>query len=128
VVEFGINDSLLGKAYRTVRINDTLFMGVGTNRWVDNGIETDNSFLMFYNKQGEETGHKLIYGSGINPDIEQNLIADIEQIDQTKYLCSVVIGEEYQGAPFGELVIDTAGNVYNYAIRENAAGGGYLHG
>jgi hypothetical protein len=123
VVEFGISDSLLGKAYRTVQINDSLFMGVGTNRWVDNGIETDNSFLMFYNKNGDEISHKLIYGSDISPEIHQNLIFGIVQIDQKKYLCAVGIGEEYQGSNYGELVIDTAGNVYNYAIRENSEGG-----
>jgi len=124
VVEFGISDSLLGKAYGTIQLNDSILMGVGSNRYIENGEVTSNSFLMFYNRDGIETGHKIIDGSDIAPGLHQNFIFDIERIDQTNFLCAAVIGEEYQGAPFGEMVIDTAGNVYNYAIRENATGGG----
>ena len=123
IVEFGISDSLLGKAYGTYQLNDSIYMGFGTNRYAENGQITDNSFIMYYNRDGIETGHHIIDGSDIAQGINQNLIDDIERIDQTKFLCAAAIGEEYQGVPYGEMVIDTAGNVYYYKIRENTMGG-----
>ena len=122
IVEFGIADSLLGKAYGTYQLNDSIYMGFGPNRYIDNGQITENSFVMFYNKDGVETGHQIIDGPEIAQGINQNNIWDVERIDQTKFLCAAGIGEEYQGVPFGEMVIDTAGNVYNYEIRENSTG------
>ena len=123
IVEFGINDSLLGKAYGTYQLNDSTYMGFGTNRYAENGQITDNSFIMFYNRDGIETGHHIIDGPEIAQGINQNFIDDIECIDQTKFLCAAGIGEVYQGCPFGELIVDTAGIVYNYKIRENTSGG-----
>jgi len=123
VVEFGINDSLLGIAYSTIQINDSLFMGTGTNRYVENGEVTDNSFLMFYNKDGTEVKHEIIDGSDIGQDIHQNKIVNIERISETRFLCTSCIGEGFQGSYYGEMVIDTIGNVHNYTIRENTWGG-----
>ena len=79
---------------------------------------------MYLNRDGVETGHHVIDGSDIAPNINQNLINDIERIDPSKFLCAAGIGEAYQGVPWGELVIDTSGNVYNYSIRENTWGSG----
>ncbi len=123
IVEFGISDSLLGKAYGSYQLNDSIYMGFGTNRYAENGNITDNSFIMYYNRDGVETGHHIINGPEIAPGINQNFIDDIERIDQTKFLCAAGIGEEYQGCPYSEMVIDTAGNVHNYALRENTVGG-----
>jgi len=124
IVEFGISDSLLGKAYGTYQLNDSIYMGFGANRYVENGLITENSLIMFYNRDGVETGHAIIDGSDIAQGINQNNIRGIERIDQEKFICAAGIGEEYQGAPYGEMVIDITGEVYNYAIREHTSGTG----
>jgi hypothetical protein len=125
VLEYGICDSLLGIAYSTTQINDTIFMGVGKNRYVKDGINTHRSFLMFYNDKGEELKHHLIDGSEIDTNIIQNFIFDIEKIENDKYVCAMGIGEVYQGGNCGDMIIDTAGNVYDYRVRENSTGGGF---
>ncbi len=119
VVEFGINDSLLGIAYNTIQINDSLFMGIGTNRVNDNGHLTDNSFLMFYDNKGNEIKHHVVHGSEISPDIHQNLLCDVKKIEGEKYLCTACLGDGYMGSPMGEMIIDTSGFVYDFRIREN---------
>ncbi len=123
IVEFGIQDSLLGKAYGTYQLNDSIYMGYGTNRYVENGYITDNSFIMYYNRDGVETGHHIIDGPDITSGINQNFIDDAERIDQEKFLFAAGIGEVYQGCPYSEIIIDTAGNVHNYTLRENTCGG-----
>ncbi len=60
VVEFGIADSLLGKAASVIAINDTLFMGVGRYRFHTNGYPDKNSWLMFFNHKGEQLGYHTI--------------------------------------------------------------------
>lgn len=79
VLEYGISDSLLGIAYSTTQINDTIFMGVGKNRYVKDGINTHRSFLMFYNDKGEQLKHHLI-DAEIDTNIIQNFIFDITAV------------------------------------------------
>ena len=124
VVEFGINDSLLGISYSSIQISDSVFMGVGTNRVIENGNLTDRSFLMFYDSKGNEVKHHVIKGSDIAPEIHQNKIYEIEKVNEELYVCAVGIGEQYSGSPMGEMIIDTAGNVFDYEIRQYSGGGG----
>lgn len=123
VIEFGIADSLLGKAYESIPLNDSVYMGVGIHRFNDNGNLAGNTFLMFYNDQGEETGHKIIKNEQFAPEIKQNFIYDIDKINDSLFIGASCIGEQYQGSPWGEMAIDTAGNVYKYEIREGSRGG-----
>jgi hypothetical protein len=119
VLPYGVSDSLLGKAYATAQITDSVFMGVGTCRFVDNGELINNSFLMFFNNNGDELGHRIISNESIDTSIRSNFIEDIERINDTLFLTSSNFGDLYEGNPYGEFVIDTSGNVYLNQQRPN---------
>jgi hypothetical protein len=128
IVEFGIQDSLLGKAETVVPINDTLFMGVGRHRYVnENGDMDKNSWLMYFNNKGEEVGYKILHDEQFGSEVLESCLYEVEQIEDDKYLLSAgYLNSEIDDYNNGDLVADTAGNVYNYAIRENSRGGIYL--
>ena len=128
IVEFGINDSLLGKARSVVAINDTLFMGLGRHRFVENGILDQNSWMMFFNYKGEQVGYHMIEDEQLGPEVFENLIQYAEKIDGDKYLATAGYMYNEDDANWGEMIIDTAGNVYDYTIRENSrpSGSNYL--
>jgi hypothetical protein len=123
IVEFGIADSMLGKAHSVVAINDTLFMGLGRHRFIENGIQDQNSWLMFFNHNGKQVGSHIIEDEQIGPEIVESIIPYAEQIDGDKYLATAGYMYNEDKLNWGEMVIDTAGNVYNYAIRENTVPG-----
>jgi len=116
---FGISDSIHGDAYGLINLNDTVFMGVGARR-IGGGIQ--NSLLMFFNKDGDELGHNQIPNEAIGFDILDNFIYDIDRINDTLFLASSNFGSEDMGNPYGEFVLDTAGNLYNFQSRPNTGG------
>jgi len=118
IIPFGVNDSIIGKGYNTTELNDSTFFGVGTRRIGD----AQNSLLMFFNKDGQELGFNQISNEVINSNIEANYIYDIERIDDTLYLASSNFGNELMGNPYGDFVIDTAGNLFNFQSRPNTHG------
>jgi len=125
VVEFGIADSLLGKAERVVAINDTLFMGVGRYRWIENGVQDKNSWLMFFNHKGEQVGYHMIEDEQLGPEVLESCLFEIEHIVDDRYLVSAGYwNDEVDRYAMGEMVIDTAGNVLTYDINEHKWGGG----
>ncbi len=116
IVEFGIQDSLLGKAESCIAINDTLFMGVGRYRFVENGIEDMKSWMMYFNSNGEEVGYKILDDEQFGPEVLETCLYKVEQIEDDKYLLTAGFVNSEISAK-GDLVADTAGNVYNYTIR-----------
>jgi len=122
IIPFGVSDSIVGEAYSLIQLNDSIFMGVGKRRFSEGGENLNNSLLMFFNSIGEELGYNQIRNDSIGPNINQNLIYDIERINDTLFITSSGFGEAYEGNPFGEFVIDTSGNVFNYQSRPNTAG------
>ena len=129
IVEFGINDSLLGRAETVVPINDTLFMGVGRYRFInENGNMDKKAWLMFFNHQGEQVGYKILDDDQFGPEVLETCLFEVEQIERDKYLLSAgYLNSEIDDYNKGEFVADTAGNVYNYTIRENTSGGGGIY-
>ncbi len=129
IIEFGINDSLLGQAETVVPINDTLFMGVGRHRFINENGELDqNAWLMFFNNTGVEAGNKILVDEQFGPEVLESGIFEVEQIEGDKYLLSAgYLNGEIDDYTKGDLVTDTAGNVYNYTIRENTSGGGSIY-
>nr|NQU90098.1 T9SS type A sorting domain-containing protein [Bacteroidota bacterium] len=125
VVEFGIQDSLLGKAASCVAINDTLFMGVGRYRFVENGSMDKKAWLMFFNHKGEEVGYKILDDEQFGPEVLETCLYEVEHIEGDRYLITAgYLYDEVDDYIMGEMVVDTAGNVYNYALREYTRGGG----
>ena len=118
VIPFGVSDSIIGEAYHTISLNDSIFMGVGPRRI--NGAQ--NSLLMFFDKNGEELGYNQIPNEAIGPDIADNFIYDIERINDTIFLASSNFGTETMANPYGEFIIDTAGTLYNFQSRPNTHG------
>jgi len=129
IVEFGINDSLLGKAETVVSINDTLFMGVGRYRFINETGDMDKkAWLMFFNHQGEPVGYKILDDDQFGPEVLETCLFEVEQIKDDKYLLSAgYLNSEINDYNKGDLVVDTAGNVYNYAIREHTTSGGNIY-
>ncbi len=124
VLEFGMVDNMKGKALTTIPINDSLFMGVGRYRYYDNTGATKDAWAMFYNDKGEQKGYQRITREKLGQEVNESTFFEVERIDESKYLATAgfFYGEDDDGA-MGEIVFDTAGNVYNYSLRENTTGG-----
>jgi hypothetical protein len=125
IVEFGINDSLLGKAETVIPINDTLFMGVGRYRYFNEfGDYDESAWLMFFNRQGEEIGYKILEDEQFGSEVLGSYLFGVEQTEGDKYLLATgYMYDEVDNYANGDIVVDTAGIVFNYAIRENTRGG-----
>jgi hypothetical protein len=129
IVEFGINDSLLGRAETVIPISDTIFMGVGRYRFInENGVLDQSAWLMYFNNQGEDVGYKILEDNQFGPEVVESGLSMVEHIEGTIYLLSAgYLNNEINDYNLGDLVADIAGNVYNYTIREHTTGGGGIY-
>jgi hypothetical protein len=91
-------------------------MGVGIRRFYNN---EDFSLLMFYNKDGEELGYNEILNEQIGPDINSNEIRNIQRINDSLFITGSVFGPDFSENPVGEMIIDTAANIYNLQSHPN---------
>ena len=114
ILPFLALDSIYGDAFKTIAINDSVFMGVGVRR----GYE-DNAILMFYNKNGVELGYKEILNDQIGQEIKGSDIRNIVRINEDLFMTASQFGPDFSGNPYGELIIDTAGNIYNLQSHPN---------
>jgi hypothetical protein len=119
VLPFGMADSIPGKAFSSIAINDTLIMGVGQHWLLTNKNIFGNSLLMFYDIEGNEYYFKDIPNQSIGANIKGNWIRHIEYIDDSLLFATSYFGENYQGNDGGEFVIDTSGHVYRHASHPN---------
>lgn len=118
VTPFGVSDSIVGEAYHSVQINDTLFMGVGVRRLPGN---IRNSLLMFMNEEGEELGYHQIYNDDINSGLSSNLIHDIARINDSIFLASSYFRYGTESGQWGEMVIDTSGNIFKWHLEPQSS-------
>ncbi|PJB59529.1 MAG: hypothetical protein CO098_02920, partial [Bacteroidetes bacterium CG_4_9_14_3_um_filter_41_19] len=88
ILPFGVADSVVGKAYSAIPLNDSVIMGVG-NKFLDypNG-NIRNSLLMFFNHEGEELGYTRIWGDSIAPGTQDNALAEIETINDSLFIAT----------------------------------------
>ena len=115
---------MLGKAASCIAINDSLFMGVGRYRFVENGTQDKKAWLMFFNNKDEEVGYKTFDDEQFGPEVLETCLYEVEHTEGSKYLLSAgFMFDEDDNYAHGEMVVDTAGNVYKYAIREHTRGG-----
>jgi hypothetical protein len=124
VLQFGLEDNMKGKALTSIPINDSLFMGVGRYRYVGSSGETKDAWAMFYNDDGEQTGYQIITTDKLGSEITESTFYEIERVNDSIYLATsgYFFGEDDEEA-MGEIVFDTAGNVYKYSLREGTTGG-----
>ena len=122
ILPFGVADSVVGKAYSAIPLNDSVIMGVG-NKFLDypNG-NIRNSLLMFFNHEGEELGYTRIWGDSIAPGTQDNALAEIETINDSLFIATAVFGPLTTANPYGQMVIDTSGKVYNTLSQPNTTG------
>jgi hypothetical protein len=116
VLPFYPLDSIFGKAYKTIPLNDSVFMGVGIRR-LPNSL--DFGLLMLYNKNGEELGYNVVTNAQIGPDVNSNHFRDVARINDSLFITASLFGPGISINPGGVLVIDTAGNLYNILPKPN---------
>jgi hypothetical protein len=126
VLQFGLEDNLKGMAYDCISVNDSILMGVGTKRFGEGGEIINNSALMFFNKNGIEQGYHIIENGDISPSINSNFIYDIERMNDSLFIATSAFGEDYEGNPWGEFIIDTSGNVLQFESREGTAASSHI--
>lgn len=116
VLPFYALDSVYGDAYKTIPLNDSVFMGVGIRRLP---YSLDFGLLMFYNKDGEEMGYSEVSNEQIGPNIQSNHFRDVASINDSLFISSSLFGPDISSNPGGVLVFDTAGNLYNILSKPN---------
>jgi hypothetical protein len=116
LVPFYALDSVYGKAYSCIALNDTVIMGVGLRR---NDGSKDFSLLMFLKTNGEELGYSQITNEQIGQGINNNYTHDIVRVNDSLFLAAAPFGEDLSLNPVGELIIDTAANLYKFHSRPN---------
>jgi hypothetical protein len=122
VLPFGISDSIVGQAYSAIPIGDSVLMGVGSKSLDYPNGYIRNSLMMFINHEGQELGYKRIWGDSIIPGTMDNLMVEIETVNDSLFMATAVIGPLTIDNPFGEIVFDTSGRIYNAAVRPNTTG------
>ncbi|MCD4697837.1 MAG: T9SS type A sorting domain-containing protein, partial [Bacteroidales bacterium] len=106
--------------YHTIGLSDSIFMGVGVRR-----IPGDlrNSLMMFFNIDGEELGFEQIYNDDITQGLSTNFIHDIARINDSLFLASSYFRYGSEPGQWGEMIIDTTGNIYQYEMRDQSTSG-----
>jgi len=122
ILPFGVADSVVGKAYSAIPLNDSVIMGVGYNVVEQSGYYGRASTMMFFNHNGEELGFTEIQRDSIIPGTKGNTIIEIETINDSLFIATAVFGPSTVFNPFGEMVINTSGKVYNAVSRPNTIG------
>jgi hypothetical protein len=123
ILPFAPLDSVFGHAYNSIPLNDSIFMGIG-ERWLE-GL-SKNSILMFYDKDGEELGYNQIRNDSIGPNIIANVSRDIERINDSLFITFSIWGSTPEDGICSEMVIDTAGKIYNINESTYCTGSGSL--
>lgn len=119
VLPFGMADSIIGRVFNTVAINDTLLMAVGDHWLFSDQIQYDNSLLAFFDTQGNEVEYKDILNHAIDTNVLANEMRQAIRINDSLFLGTTYHGDQYEGNDNGEIVFDTAGNVYHHVIHPN---------
>ena len=118
ILPFYALDSVFGDAFNTIAINDSILMGVGVRRAYNSSNE-DNAILMFYNIDGEQIGYNEIYNDQIGPEIKGSDIRNIVRINENIFITASQFGPDFSANPYGELIIDTSGNIFNLQTHQN---------
>ena len=118
ILPFYALDSVFGDAFKTIAINDSILMGVGVRRAYSSTNE-DNAILMFFNINGEEIGFNEIFNDQIGQEIKGSDIRNIVRINENIFMTTSQFGPDFSANPFGELIIDTVGNIFNQQSHPN---------
>ncbi|MBL7102928.1 MAG: hypothetical protein ISS18_01235 [Bacteroidales bacterium] len=109
ILPFGVPDSIVGEAYGTIPLNDTVYFGIGVRR--SSATFNQNSLLMFFNEQGEEIGYNQIPNSDFGENVDFNTMWNIVKVNDTSFITKFYIGMN-DTVFHGETVIDTSGTIH----------------
>jgi hypothetical protein len=80
---------------------------------------------MLFNDKGEQVGYHMIEDGQFGPEVIESCIIEIEHIEGDRYLASVgFMYDEFDKYASGEMVVDTAGNLYGFTMIAHEYGGG----
>jgi hypothetical protein len=116
VKPFHALDSVFGWAETVIPINDSVLMGGGIRRFHNNNAY---ALLMFVTLEGEELGYSQITNEQIGPDNKKSWITRMERINDSLFISTGFFGPNSGSNPVGELIFDTAANLYNKYSRQN---------
>lgn len=114
ILPFAVEDSIFGDAFSSIRINDTLFMGVG---YIIDNNNMNQSILMFYSPDGDEIGYSLIENESIGNNVYFNSIGHVVRVNDSLLLSPCYVGIDGNETHFGEFIYNTNGDLKNYSIR-----------
>jgi len=116
VKPFHALDSVFGWAETVIPINDSVLMGGGIRRYYSNN---SYALLMFVTLEGEELGYSQITNEQIGPDNKKSWIKGIDRINDSLFISTGFFGPNVGSNPVGEMVFDSAANLYNKYSRQN---------
>jgi hypothetical protein len=119
ILPFGVSDNIVGEAYGTIPLNDSVYIGIGVR--VSSATYNQNSLLMFFDEQGEELGYNQIANEDFGLEVEFNTMAKIAKINDTSFITKFYIGEN-DTVYHGEAIIDTSGTIHR--IKNQGPGTG----
>jgi len=122
VLPFGVNDSVVGEAVSVISLNESLLMSVGYHVVDQSDFFGRASALMFINLDGEELSYSVIPRDSIALGTHDNSLVEIESINDTLFMTSAFFGPLSLGNPYGVMVIDTSGRVFNTLSHPNSTG------
>ncbi len=74
------------------------------------------------------TKYKILEDQQFGSEVLESSLYEVEHIEDDKYLLSAgYLNSEIDDYNKGDLVADTAGNVYNYTLREHTSSGGNIY-
>jgi len=112
------NDTILGDARGVVSYANGVLYGWGSSTKSLQGYYT--SILMNFDTTGKETNYHIIENDMIDSTATENFFLDLCQRDDTTYFTSIKYGDQGWENPSGEVIMDTAGNVYQSQSHANA--------
>ena len=122
ILPFGVSDSIVGESYSVTPLNDTVIIGVGYSFAEQSGYYGRTSTMMFFNHNGEELGFNVIQRDSIAYGTLGNTLIQMEPINESLFLATAIFGTSDFFNPYGELVVDTSGKIYNVQPRPNTDG------
>ncbi|MBN1339242.1 MAG: hypothetical protein JXA03_07960 [Bacteroidales bacterium] len=117
---FGTADTIEGKTYKSIALNDSVFMGAGVLS--SDGLG-DQCFLMFVDKYGNELGYKSILNDSIGTSVAWSYIDGIERINDSLFMISIEVGDSDTSSYRGEMIIDTSASIYHKVFHPKETGG-----
>jgi hypothetical protein len=125
ILPFYALDSVFGKAYKTVPLDDSLLMGVGIRR-LDGNV--NNALIMIYNINGEDVEYSQIPNDSIGNNLLFNYFSQVERIDDTLFISMLYLASSNgDPLPYSDVVFDKNAKIYNLVARPpNAEGWAHI--